>query len=104
MSKQLFKEEIPIELLTQFLDKVTDISSSVYLLDMNVYKRIKYHKYHFEFLSSLIPYYHWSKQFYLERDFTYLSFITIIRQICKLHFIKINKLANYQISFDKNIL
>ena len=35
------------------------------------------------FLETLLPYYQESKRFYVERDFSYNSFVNIIRQICK---------------------
>jgi hypothetical protein len=88
MSKQIFKYEVPFELLTQLLDKICE-PIQTYYIDINAYKIMRFHNYHLDFLSSLIPYYHWSKQFYLERKCTYYSFMTIIRQICRLHNIEI---------------
>ena len=37
------------------------------------------------FLKELLPCYHKSKQYYVTRDFTYNSFVNIIRQICIYH-------------------
>jgi hypothetical protein len=42
-----------------------------------------FHKLHVDFLKQIIDYYHASKQFYIERKFTYNSFTNIVRQICK---------------------
>jgi len=88
MSHQIFKSKPPIELLTQLLDKICE-NKEQYYININNYKRMKYYNYHIEFLSSISSYYHWSKQFYLQRELTYKSFMTIIKQICRLYNIDI---------------
>ena len=42
-----------------------------------------FYGYHTEFCNTIKDYYHASKLFYIERKFTYNSFINIVRQICK---------------------
>ena len=87
MSNQIFRIEPPIELVNDLLDKICenlDIQQ-VKKVDIHAYRRMKYHGYHKEFLGSLSSYYHWSKHFYLERELTYYSFMTIIRQVYRLH-------------------
>ena len=104
MSKQIFKMEPPIALLTNLLDKICEPSQN-YCIDMNAYKKMRFHNYHTEFLSSLVPYYHWSKQFYLQRELTIYTFMTIIRQLCRLYKIEIHTFTNSTVSYciDKNI-
>jgi len=85
MSKQIFKYVFPRDLFYSLLDKICEPSETEYIIDINSYKRMKFHNYHTEFLGSLVTCYHWSKRFYIERDFTYSSFITIIRQLCRLY-------------------
>jgi hypothetical protein len=84
MSKQVFKYVVPQELLFELLDKICEPSSNEYYININAYKRMKFHNYHIVFLNSLVPYYHFSKRFYVERECTYTSFITIVRQLCRM--------------------
>jgi hypothetical protein len=95
MSKQIFKSAIPKGILVELLDKICNTSDTVYMIDSNAYKRMKFHNYHIEFLSTIIEHYHWSKRFYVEREFTYQSFANILRQICRLHAIPISSDIRY---------
>ena len=95
MSKQIFKSAIPKDILISLLDKICEPSESTYMIDTNAYKRMKFHNYHTEFLSTIIDHYHWSKRFYVERDFTYQSFANILRQICRLHNIPLSSDIRY---------
>ena len=45
--------------------------------------------------NELIPAYHKSKQFYLTRKRTYISFVTIIRQLCKLNSVNYKSNISY---------
>ena len=103
MSKQIFKLDPPITLLTNLLDKICDLSDN-YCIDVNAYKRMRFHNYHTEFLTSLSPYYHWSKLFYVERDLTFYSFMTIIRQLCRLYKIYIQTTTHYRNSTVEYII
>lgn len=95
MSKQIFKSTVPKELLFALLDKICEKKDSAYILDVNSYKRMKFYEYHKAFLEELIEHYHWSKRFYIEREFTYQSFMTIIRQLCRLHSVEIESNIRY---------
>ena len=95
MSKQIFKSVIPKDILISLLDKICETNDLVYMVDFNTYKRMKFHNYHTEFLLEIIDYYHWSKRFYIEREFTYQSFANILRQICRLHNIEISSNIRY---------
>ena len=83
MLKQIVKIPIPNELLFDLLDKTTLKTDKYYLIDMNCYKKILFHKYHEPFLKRLRKHYYFSKLYYLDRPFNYSSFTNIIRQICK---------------------
>ena len=85
---------VPLHIFTNILDKVCETGVE-YIIDKHVYKRMKFHRYHVDFLESLLPYYHESKKFYITRDFTYTSFMTIIRQIARLHDITIRSTIHY---------
>lgn len=80
---QLFKNPIPIDILFILLDKVCIKTDKYYIVEQNAFKKIVFHNYQNEFCSSILPYYHQSKKNYVERPFTFNSFINIIRQICK---------------------
>jgi len=85
MQNQLFRTPVPKENLIHLLDKICEPSETDYHIDIHAYKRMKYHEYHVDFLKGLTPYYHWSKQYFVEREFTYNSFVTILRQLSRLH-------------------
>ena len=83
MTKQIFRNSVPDELLFDFLEKIALKTEKYFLIDMNTYKKMIFYKYNDEFCESLKTYYHASKHFYLERKMEYNSFTTILRQICK---------------------
>ena len=83
MLKQIFRENVPSDILFDLLDEVCLKTDKYYLVDKNAYRKVTFHEYHKSFLETLLPYYQESKRFYVERDFSYNSFVNIIRQICK---------------------
>jgi hypothetical protein len=83
MKSQIFKFHLPINILFHLLDKICEKNEDFYFVDHACYKKMLFHKYHEEFLDIISEFYHESKQFYVKREFTYNSFINIIRQICK---------------------
>ena len=97
MSNQLFKKSIPINILFDLLDKVCVKKDNYYIVDNDSFKKILFHNYEEEFCNNILEYYHTSKQFYVNRKFTYNSFINILRQICKynnigfVYFVKYNE-------------
>jgi len=68
-----------------------------YIIDYHSFKKIVYHEYHKLWLSKLQPYYFQCKTIYVTREFTYINFITIIRQLCKFFGIR------YEYEHDKCI-
>jgi hypothetical protein len=98
MLKQIFKKSVPSELLFNLLEKICLKTDTYYFIDLNSYKKMIFHEYHNDFLKELLNYYHASKSYYIEREFTYNSFINIIRQICKSNQIKFNSKIKYSSS------
>ena len=104
MLKQIFKQNIPITVLFEWLDLVCVKTDKFYLIDHNAYKKILFHGYEKPFLDKIQTYYHISKTFYITRKFTYNSFVNIVRQICKSNNIMFtNKIkyneSNYNIQY-----
>jgi len=83
MLKQIFKENVPIEILFELLEKICLKTDKYYLIDNNAFKKLLYFNYHIDFLDVILPYYQESKKFYVTRKTNYNSFVNIIRQICK---------------------
>jgi hypothetical protein len=83
MLEYLFVKQVPISILAVLLEKICAKTATHYLIDMNAYKKMLYYGYHTAFCEELKTYYHKSKHYYLEREFTYNSFTNIVRQICK---------------------
>jgi hypothetical protein len=83
MLKQIVKVPIPNKLLFDLLEKTTLKTDKYYLVNMNCYRTILFHKYHEPFLKQLRKHYYFSKLYYLDREFNYASFANIVKQICK---------------------
>lgn len=83
MSKQVFVKPVPQDLIYDLLDKVATKTDKYYIVDIDTYKRVKFYELHKEFISTMTSYYHLSKKFYVERPMTYITFVNIIRQVCR---------------------
>ena len=98
MSRQIFKNFVPNELLFNLLDSICFKNEKHYVLTMESFKKGIYKEIIQEFCENCKQYYHNSKQKYLERKISYNSFTTILRQIC--NFNKI--IYTSQIKYDKS--
>jgi len=98
MSTQIFKTNIPNEVLFKLLDYICLKNEKHYVLNSESFKKGIFKEDIQKFFECCIPYYHLSKRKYLERKLTYNSFTTIIRQIC--NFNKITYTS--QIKYDKS--
>lgn len=87
MNSQIFKNQIPKEILFDLLDKICTKNDKCYILNKTSYKKAIYLQLLQSFYESILPAYYISKQFYITRKQNYSSFITIIRQICRLNYI-----------------
>jgi len=102
MPSQLFRNRVPNSMLFEFLELICtenyNIDRKVYIINIDAYKRSKYKDVIVPFIESLKPFYHLSKQMYVERKLSYTSFTTIIRQICKHNNIEYKT----SLAYDKN--
>ena len=87
MNSQIFKNQIPKEILFDLLDKICTKNDKCYILNKISYKKAGYLQLLPIFYELILPAYFTSKQFYITRKQNYSSFITIIRQICRLNYI-----------------
>jgi len=92
---QVFKLQPSFEFLQEILDFAIK-ENNYHVIDFITYKKIVFHNFQEEWLDKLLNHYHISKQFYITRKFSFQSFITIIRQLCKYFDIK------YDYIYDKN--
>ena len=98
MSVQIFKKEIPNEILFELLDKICVKTKEVYIINNISFKKGMYNNLIIDFFEKIRKYYHISKRKYLDKTLTYNSFITVIRQICKF-----NRLAyKNEIKYDRS--
>ena len=83
MASQIFKNNIPNEMLFALLDKNCLKIDNCYTFNNDAFKKGVYNETIPQFLIECKPYYFLSKRKYLERKLTYNSFTTVLRQICK---------------------
>jgi hypothetical protein len=82
MSTQIFKKDIPNEILFNLLDNICIQNDKHYILNNESFKKGLFNEFIQQFIENCRPYYHNSKKKYLDKKITYNSFVTIIRQIC----------------------
>jgi hypothetical protein len=99
MSLQIFKKQIPTELLFDLLKSICIINNKCYIFNKESFKKGIFTEEISTFIENCKPYYHNSKKQYLEKKNTYNTFTTILRQIC--NFNKI--IYTTQIKYDKSI-
>jgi hypothetical protein len=92
--KNYFDKDILFDFLETCCDKVEHKDlSNCYEFNNTSCKKAKYEETDLNtFYKKLKPYYHNSKQFYVDREKTHKNIITVIRQICK--FLKIAYTSN----------
>lgn len=98
MSTQIFKNMIPSEKIFSLLELLCIKNNKYYLFDFISFKKGMFTEEINKFLQECKPYYHISKRKYLEKEITYNSFTTVLRQIC--NFNKI--IFTSQIKYDKS--
>ena len=82
MSTQLFKNDIPNDLLFNLLEDICMKNDKHYILNLESFKKGVFNNSIQQFFEICKPYYHNSKKKYIEKKLTYNSFITVVRQIC----------------------
>ena len=98
MTTQIFKQNVPNELLFNLLDSICAKNDKQYILNNEAFKRGVFQESIPKFLTECSPYYHISKRKYLERKLTYNTFMTVLRQICNFN----NITYTSQIKYDKS--
>jgi len=82
MSTQIFKKNLPNEILFTLLDSMCLKNEKHYTLNIESFKRGTFKELIQIFINECKPFYHLYKRKYLEKKLTYNSFTTILRQIC----------------------
>lgn len=99
MKTQIFKKNVPKEIIFNILEKINSFKSNkFYTINGLSFKKGIYSNDILDFLQEVKPYYHVSKQFYVNREMTFPRFTTIIRQICKSNDLPFTS----QIKYDKS--
>jgi hypothetical protein len=98
MLHQIFRKQVPVDLLIDVLEKICLKTDKYYLIDTNAFKILKYNHYEEDFCQTLLEYYHISKAHYVTREFTYKSFTNMVRQICRSNAI----MYSSKIKFEKS--
>lgn len=96
---QIFRENVPKELLFGFLTRTCKVDSGYYVFNKVSFKRAQFKNLVGDFVRVVTPYYFSSKKYYVEREITYRNLMTIIRQICKSHNIFIDSKEEYSNSY-----
>jgi hypothetical protein len=99
MTSQIFKKNIPNELMFQLFDNICSKNEKHYILNRISFKKGLYNNLILDFFEKCKTYYHNSKKKYLERKLSYNNFTTVVRQICNFNNIKYTT----QIKYDKSI-
>lgn len=86
--KQIFKKEVPINILYKILEVVAEKHEQYYFITKVCYKKADYNNKIKELLVELKDYYFQSKVYFVERKLDYIKFIRIIKQLCNYHNIK----------------
>ena len=98
MTSQIFKKFIPNELLFNLLEKLCIKNNKYYYFNNESFKKGIFSQDINNFFELCKPYYHTSKQKYVDKKITYNVFVTVLRQICN-H----NKIIyTSQIKYDKS--
>jgi|TARA_B110000967_G_scaffold172663_1_gene183833 hypothetical protein len=92
---QIFKYDISLNIVYDFLDNICDVENNEYVLKNTSYKKGVLLNYIDPFCKKLEPYYYLSKKHYVTKKINYKSLATIIRQICKSTNINIKSKITY---------
>jgi hypothetical protein len=99
MSLQIFKQNIPNNLIFDLFEVICLKNKKYYTFNVESYKKGVYKEIIQQFIEKCRPYYHISKRKYLDRKLTYNSFTTILRQICNSNKI----IYTTKIKYDKSV-
>ena len=94
---QLFIQIPNKSILLNLLNSICKYDINYYILNKTAFKLAIYKDLLKQLYQELKPFYHKSKQFYINREPTYKNFLTIIRQLCNclnINFIYFNYFHN----------
>ena len=94
----IIKNDISINIVFDFLDKFSPIVNNNYVFNKETYKKYMYNDKIDGFCKLLKKYYKRSKIYYLEREMSFIKFVTILRQLC--NYLNIEYKTNTK--YDKN--
>ena len=95
MCEQVFKKNVPISILFAVLEQICLKTDKYYFLDLNAFKKLQFHDLFVKFREEIRPYYHVSKRFYIDRDFTYRMFANIVRQLSRMANVRFDSEIKY---------
>ena len=81
--KRIFCKFIPKRYLFELLEQTCYKNEIYYEIDMNSYRKMIYHGFDKIIKDDLINFYETEHQHFILRELTFLSFVTIVRQICR---------------------
>lgn len=101
----LFKAVPERDVIFGYLDEVCHRDSELFVVDDTVYKKMRYDDRIARLYEYLRPFYHVSKQKYLDEGHSRNSFLTILRQLCKLYSIQFSSKVVYKNgSYDSTLV
>ena len=94
---QIFKKNIPKNVLFDFLEKINcQKTDKYYIIDITTYKRIIYNNDLEDFFDKIKEYYYMSKFHYIDiKHASHNKFNTVIRQLCKCNNVEYSKYIKY---------
>jgi hypothetical protein len=95
---QIFKYDISLNIIYDFLDNICDFNNDEYVLKNTSYKKGVMLNYIEPFCKRIEPYYYMSKKHYVNKKINYKSLATVLRQVCKFKNIDIRS----QITYNKS--
>ena len=81
---QIFKSQVPQEVTLQLLDKISIKEMDLYwMVTVDKFRQGMYLGVVQEYFMFCVPYYHLSKQHYVNKSSpSYTEFLTVLRQVC----------------------
>jgi abortive infection bacteriophage resistance protein len=80
----LFLSQVPNQILFDLLETLCIKTERYYLFDWSTFRKLKYYEpLYNDFKDAIVTHYRETKRFYVNREVTYNTVTTIIRQICK---------------------
>ena len=96
MSTQIFKNKVPNEFFFDLMNNICVKNEKYYLLNNAAFKKGLLDNVLDDFFEKCKPYYHVSKQKYLEGKNIYKKLTTIVRQICNYNKLTYTSLIKYE--------